>query len=120
MTDFYDRLAATAIRLLRRRGAPVTLPRETSGSGPDPVTGATTAGVDATKTTTGILLPYRESQIDGTRIKAGDRMLVLTNEVEPLQTDTPKMGGEVLGSVVSIKTVAPAGSAVVHFMQVRK
>lgn len=118
MTTFYQDMAAVALELLQEFGASVTLPRESGGS-VDPVTGVVTPGSDDTQTTTGLLKPYPDSLIDGTRILATDKMLVLSDEVEPLMTDTPQMGGSTFGSVVSIKTVSPAGTPICYFVQVR-
>ena len=115
----YDDMAAVAVELLTEFGAPVTLPRTTAGTY-DPVTGVTTEGSDNTATTTGLLKPYPESLIDGTRIKSGDRMLVLVPTVEPTLDDSPVMGGETLGNIVSIVSSNPAGTPVCYFCQVRK
>jgi len=116
--SFYDRMAATTLRLLTKFGGPVVLPRET-GEKIDPVTGAVTAGADATVTTTGLIKPYPDNMIDNTRILASDRLLVCSSEYEILPSDKPTIGGEDW-SVVSIKTVKPTDTAVVYFVQVRR
>tara|TARA_R110000782_G_C14819221_1_gene413868 strand:- start:21717 stop:22073 length:357 start_codon:yes stop_codon:yes gene_type:complete len=115
---FYDDMAAVAVELLNEFGTPVVLPRVTGGSY-DPVTGETTAGSDESATTIGLIKPYPDNLIDGTRIRSTDKMLVITAAVEPLMTDTPQMGGTTLGSVVGIKTVNPAGIPICYFVQVR-
>jgi hypothetical protein len=93
MSGFYDDMAATALELLAEFGQSVTLSRTTGGS-IDPVTGAVTAGTDASVITTGLIKPYPDKMIDGTRILASDRELVLSNEQVPLSTDKPVIGGE--------------------------
>lgn len=116
---FYDDMAATALELLTEFGSAVTLPRTTGGS-IDPVTGAVVSGSDATVTTTGMIKPYPDHLIDGTRIMRGDREMVLSNEREPLPTDTPTINGE-NWSIVGIKTVKPDDATpVVYFCQVRR
>jgi hypothetical protein len=118
MSGFYDDMAATALELLAEFGQSVTLSRTTGGS-IDPVTGAVTAGTDASVITTGLIKPYPDKMIDGTRILASDRELVLSNEQVPLSTDKPVIGGEEF-AIVDIKTVSPAGTDVVYFCQARK
>lgn len=116
---FYDDMAATALELLQEFGTTVTLPRTTGGS-TDPITGEVTAGTDASVTTTGLIKPYPDRMIDGTRILQGDRELVLSNEHQPLPTDHPTIGGE-NWAIVGIKTVKPDGATpVVYFCQVRR
>ena len=116
---FYDDMAATALELLTEFGVTITLPRTTGGS-IDPVTGSVIAGTDASVTTTGLIKPYPDNLIDGTRIMQGDRELVLSNEQDPLPTDTPTIGGE-NWSIVSIKTIKPDDATpVVYFCQVRR
>jgi len=116
--SFYSKIAATAKGLLVKHGKSVTLVRSTGGSF-DPVTGATVAGTDASVTTTGIIKPYPDNVVDGTRILAGDRELVLSNEHQPLADDRVTIGGE-NWSIVNIRTVMPDdATAVVYFCQVR-
>lgn len=117
MSDFYLKLAATALKLLAKFGKPVILKRETGGSN-HPITGVITAPVDASVTTTGLIKPYPEKMIDGTRILEGDRELVLSSEHEPLPGDRPIVNGEEL-TIVRIKTVKPADVSIVYFVQVR-
>jgi len=71
---FYAKMATTALSLLTKFGKSITLVRETGGTY-DPVTGATVAGSDASVTTTGLIKPYPDSQVDGVRILSSDRML---------------------------------------------
>jgi hypothetical protein len=111
-------MAATALELLIEFGQSITLSRETGGS-INPITGVVTAGTDVSVVTTGLIKPYPEKMIDGTRILSSDRELVLSNEAVPLPSDKPIVGGEEW-SIVDIKTVSPAGTDVVYFVQVRR
>jgi hypothetical protein len=111
-------MAATALELLTEFGQSVTLSRETGGS-IDPVTGVATAGTDASVITTGLIKQYSAKMIDGTRILASDRELVLSNEQVPLPSDKPVIGGEEW-AIIDIKTVSPAGTDVCYFCQVRR
>lgn len=113
---FYSEMASTASELLAEFGGAVTLNH--AGGVPDPVTGlgGTTGGSTAT---TGLVKPFPDSWIDGTRIQAGDRQLVLTSAVAPSPDDTVTIGGE-NWTIVRIETVKPASEVVVYFVQVRK
>jgi len=115
---FYADMAATAKDLLTDFGKTITLTR-TTGTTYDPVTGATVAGTDASVTTTGLIKPYPDKLIDGTRIQSGDRELVLSNEQTPTMDDKPNIDGQ-QWSIINIKTVKPDDATpVVFFCQVR-
>lgn len=116
--SFYDDMATEALKLLTEFGMPITLPRAT-GRSTHPVTGVVTPGDDATVTTTGLLMPYPDGMVDGTRILDSDRELILSNEQTPLPTDKPTINGQ-NWMIVNIKTISPAGTDVVYFCQVRR
>ena len=117
-SDFYTEMAETALELLTEFGKTVTLVRVT-GDTFDPVTGAAVAGSDASVTTTGLIKPYNDSLIDGTRILSGDKELVLSNEQVPTQTDKVTIDGE-NWAIVNIKSIKPDDATpVVYFCQCR-
>lgn len=118
MSTFYAEMAATALELLREFGTSVTLKR-TTGASTDPVTGVVTAGTADDQTTTGLLTPFPDRLIDGTRILASDRKLILSPEVRPLMTDKPVIGGQ-QWSIVQIDTIEPTDTPVVYMVQVRR
>lgn len=118
MASFYESLGDTALTLLVKFGQSITLSRETGGS-VDPITGAVTAGTDASVITTGLIKPYPDAMIDGTRILDSDRELVLSNEYEPLPSDKPVIGGEEW-AIVNITTISPSGTDVIYKVQVRR
>jgi hypothetical protein len=119
MSDaFYNRMAATASRLLFKFGGEVSVVRNTGGS-VNPVTGAVTPGTNATLKAKGLLNKFDDSLIDGTRIKASDRVLIMDNTFEPLMTDRPTIGGQ-NWTIVEINTVKPANVPVVYALQVRR
>jgi len=92
MSFNYSKSAKTALKLLTRFGGEITLSRKT-GDSVDPITGVIAKGTDASVTTTGLLKPYSDNMIDGTRILTGDKELVLSNEQEPQPTDKPVIDG---------------------------
>lgn len=118
MSFDYEKMAATALNLLEKFGGDVVFSRETGGS-VDPITGTITPGIDASVTTTGLLKPYPDKMIDGARILASDRELVLSSEQEPLPTDKPVIAGEEW-AIVEINTVKPFDTVIVYFCQLRR
>lgn len=114
---FYNEMAATALELLAKFGAPVTLQRVTIGAY-DPATGSASNST-SNLTTTGIVRSYASKQIDGERVKVGDKEVVLSNEQAPLLSDKILVGS-VPWSIVNIREVNPAGTVLVYFVQVRK
>ena len=98
MSQFYDRTAATAARLLASYGQPVSITR-TSGGTYDPLTGETTGQTTTTYT--------------------DKKLLCAAFEVDPVVTDTVTVGG-LDWTVMRVKTLSPAGAAVLHELQVRR
>lgn len=120
MTDFYTEMAATAAELLAEFGAPVTLIRDSGGTF-DPVTGTETGATskELTPKPNGVLANYKTSLVDGTRIKTGDRLLILDTSQAPETSDRVKIG-TAEWSIVNMKAVKPADTPLVHFVQVRQ
>lgn len=114
----YDALAATAERLLTAHGQAITLRRTSGGTytaSSDTYSGQTTTTLSAY----GVVTNYRADQIDGTVIRQGDRELVLDATVTPTVGDTVLLDSA-YWSVVSVRSVNPAGTPVAHFVQVRR
>lgn len=114
----YTSLASRAASLIERFGVAVTLDRTDITT--DPVTGLPNGNDEVSQSTTGVIWEYQIGEIDGTRIQNGDVRLLLDNTVEPLKTDIPKISGVSIGSIIDIKTIKPANSAVIYILQVRK
>ena len=120
MSAFYTEMADVAVELIEEFGAPVTLNRVT-GESYDPVTGnLTDPGAEDSKNTMGLLVSFPTDLIDGTRILATDKRLIVDGSVEPRMSDVPEMFGEKLGTIVHIDKKSPAGVPLVYFLQVRK
>lgn len=113
----YQSMAETATRLIDRFGQPVTL-RRTAGGAFDPVAGSFTGETVEDIETVGLLRRYPDDLIDGTRILATDRQLVLVPDVAPQVGDVTIIGGEVL-AVEEVESVRPAGVDVVFTARVR-
>ena len=120
----YANTAQTVLRLLARFGAATTLTRP-GVSAYDPTTGTVNATpvVDAV---TAAVFPYMlrrldDRSIDGTLIFATDKQAYIAS---PTGLAEPKPGDVLLWqgvglTVVTCKSVAPAGVAVIYEMQVR-
>ena len=78
------------------------------------MTGVVTPGSEDNQETVGVVKPYKQSLIDGTIIKMGDKEAILSPEVEPLMTDTIE-GMQ----VVNIDKINPAGTVLAYKLQVR-
>jgi len=115
--SFYSNLANTASRLINKYGQNILIVR--SGDSVDPVTGVTTSGSDINYKTMGILQTYPDNLIDGTRIKASDRLVIIDGSITPLIDDKIKLESQ-NWNVESLKTSNPAGTSLVHFVQVRR
>jgi hypothetical protein len=116
--SLYSEIAAEIRPVFSELGQTITISR-TSGATSDPVTGATTSGTVTNYYPKGILKKYKSNLIDGTRILATDRNLVLDDTVEPLMTDTIIIGGESWTPIMPGAT-NPAGTPLVYRIQVRR
>lgn len=116
--SFYTDLAATARSLLATYGQAITLKR-TTGDSNDPVTGDVTAGTETEFTPNGVLKPFPDALVDGTRIQASDRELILDDTVAPEMDDEITIDGQDW-TIVRIIGTKPAGTALVWRVQVRR
>lgn len=117
--SFYGDLALTADDLLKEFGQPVTIRTQTPGEY-DPETG-TSAITTVDTVGNGCVFDYGTNAIDGTMIVQGDKQLLLS----PVGMATPANGsiaiiGDDQWNIVSVKTTAPAGVAVLFECQLRK
>ena len=116
--SFYKNLQDTASRLIESKGKSCTLRKQTSGNY-DPATGAS-AITTLDYSTYGVLLNYTQSQINAVDsfVELTDRKAIIKGDVTPDVTDLFIFDG-VTYRIISIKTINPAGIAVIHEMQVR-
>ena len=118
---FYENVRATAGRLLAadKFGRGMTLRRTTMAYNPATQTSTPTV---ADYAASGVVAEYEDKDIDGTLVKAGDRLIILSAEglaITPTPADKVIVGG-VVYSIVRDKPTNPAGVAVVYELQVRK
>ena len=123
--SFYSRMKATVDRMLKGKGQTLTLTRQSSGTY-DPATGLA-AVTTSTQTGTGAIFDYGNKNIDGTLIKQGDKNLLLsafktdgTDLTAPILNDTvTDVNGIIYTIVEPLKTIAPAGIAIMYDCNLR-
>lgn len=119
MTFAYAKSAATALRLLTKFGQAVTLRKQTAGAY-DPATG--TAAITTSDTTgNAAVLEFSngERYQAGTTIQEGDKKALLNAiAVTPAPNDL-LIVGSATWTILSIKTLAPAGTVVLYELHLR-
>lgn len=102
-------LSVTATALMKSLGDEtyVTITRATGGTF-DPVGGTSTGGTTGVLPAVGVVTRLDSQLIDGTRIKATDKMILLDKELTPLYTDLISFGG-INHTVVNIGEINHAG-----------
>lgn len=112
----YDRLAATALRLLQAYGASATLKASTAGTY-DPATGSASVTVVSTAVSAAVF-DYPAKLVDGTLIKTGDKKALIAASGAPAVGHALTWQGKDY-QIVSLKTVSPAGQPVIYEAQIR-
>lgn len=125
MSQFYDRMASTALRLIERFGQTITL-RDTVQGEYDPVTGSQTPDVEVDQPAQAILQDYALQQAgmsyaEGTVIKQGDKkILVAAQGLTPPTLTTAVIADGATWTIVNIKEINPAGTPLVYELQGRR
>ena len=129
MSAFYDRMAATALRLIERFGLTATL-SDTPEPNPDdydPVTGTGPIIVPVTQSGQAILLDYtvQEAGIinaSGSLVQQGDKKIMLAAKGlawPPTLTTTILADGQTW-TIVNVKSTNPAGTPLVYELHGRR
>ena len=114
----YAKSAATADRLITRFGQAATLIRQVQISGPDYDPTFAKQSRDCTIA----VLDYENREIDGTRIQAGDKKVLVSAvglSPEPSTVDRIDIGDEE-HAIISVKPLSPAGTPVFYEVQARR
>jgi hypothetical protein len=103
-------LSSVATKLMKSLGDEtyITITRKSGGTF-DPVAGETTGEVLTTLSAVGVVDKVDSKLVDGTRIKATDKMVLLDNGVTPLYTDLINFNG-ISNTVQSINELNHAGT----------
>lgn len=118
MTFDFAKSAATALKLITKFGASATLIKRVEGNY-DPATGSNIV-TETSYTVKAVLLNYRanETNTAGSLVQAKDRKVIMqATTVTPDVSDTFTFNG-VTYRVVEVKTLSPAGIAVLHELRV--
>ena len=102
-------LSATATSLINSLGDKtyVTITRKTGGMF-DPVAGTITGEITTQLTASGVVTKVDNRLIDGSRIEATDKMIILDNGITPLMTDLITFDS-ISHTIVQINEVNHAG-----------
>jgi hypothetical protein len=117
----YDEIAATADELIAEYGQACVLTSITDGTY-DPANGEA-APATAPHPITAAIFDYPQRFVDGTLIRIGDKRALVSPvglAVEPKPGDTLTDGAGKVFQVIDAKATAPAGTAVLWTLQVRK
>lgn len=125
MSQFYDRMASTALRLIERFGQTVTL-RDIVPGEYDPVTGSQTPDVEVNQPAQAILQDYALQQsgmsyAEDTVIRQGDKkIMVAAQGLTPPTLTTTVLADGATWTIVNIKEINPAGTPLVYELQGRR
>lgn len=115
----YSRSLATANRLLERFGQAGTLRRPTSsGTAYNP-----TAGSPTDQAATFVVIEYSRSEVDGTRILATDKRVLLAKgalTLDPTTSDQIVESGGAVFKIVNVQPLNPGGTVILYDLQVRR
>lgn len=115
----YDKLTATAARLLLKYGQPVAL-SYTTGEVVNPATGAvTTPGSTVNINANGASTKFSKNEIDGEAIKRTDIKLILEQVATAPTTGWTATLNSVDYRVMSVMPVSPGGTDVIYICQLR-
>ncbi len=122
--SFYENMANTAYRLIADKGTDCTITNSSSGGGFDPDTGMPIDDVVAT-TQTGkcVVLNYSKDLVNmaDTLIEQGDKRILLS--AKGISLDNLNGTLTALGhtfTIVNVKEINPAGTAVIYEVQGRE
>jgi len=122
MSDFYDRMAATALRLIARYGQPVQI-IDTKPGEYDPDTGTAGPGIVIEQTAQGILLDFTGQEFqNNSLIKQGDKKLKIAAqglEWAPNLLNKVFVQDRTWSIVPPLKEINPAGTPLLYELQVR-
>ena len=120
MSAFYDRMAATALRLIAQFGQAATIKDVTPGTY-DEVTGITSDDVPISQSAQLILLDYTLQEsgakyTEGTQVKAGDKKILIAAKG---LSWAPKLTSIITADgadwrIVNVKVSSPAGTPLVY------
>lgn len=116
MSQFYQRMAATARSLLRQYGREMVLRKPGEATGPD---WDPTPGTPIDVPFIGVQSKYNAMEIDGQLIQQQDRKVFVEALDEPPTQDMTLIDKGQSLEIVSVQTVEPGDGPVLYILQVR-
>lgn len=115
----YTGLQGTATRLLASYGRAMSLRSQTYTT-PNTATPWNKTVTNADLAITGVVEDYRQAEVDGTKIKQGDKRILVAGSI----TTAPAAGkqivdGAVVYTIQDVTTLQPGGTALLYVCQVR-
>lgn len=129
MSAFYDRMAATALRLIAQYGqaATLTYTPEADPDDYDPVTGTGPVAVPVSQAGQLILLDYTAAEsgvinASGSLVQQGDKKIMLAAKglAWPPTLTTTIMADGLTWTIVNVKSTNPAGTPLVYELHGRR
>ena len=123
MSDFYAKAAATALRLLTKRGKDVTLRTVTIGAYDPATSSAAETLTDVTRKAIFFdfdRINFGQNVRDGTQIQQGDRQCLMDANGDAPTPTSRIIDGETDYTIVDIKELNPAGTPVLYDLWVRR
>jgi len=119
--NVYEKMQEAALEILAEMGKDIEIKREV-GEVHDPIRGTVTPGTTQTHQAKGVVVNYRNEEIDGTKIRRGDRLCVI--EAKSLSivpnTDDRVEANNTAYTVEDVEVAMPTDVPIVYFLQVRQ
>lgn len=120
--SFYSNLAETAVRLLERYGQEVMIVRTDAGEYDTASSAAALLEIGQRVKGAQFDVAPGVREIQGNLVEADDKTLLLEAAAAPKTRDTVRVpaDGGLTYSILSVKTIAPGGEAVVYEAHIRR
>lgn len=118
MSSFYDGLANTATKLLKKYGQVLKFTRTVAGAY-DPLTGSYGSGSDLIFKGYGAVLSYKSIELNDSIVSGDLKLLVEDMKKVPQVHDTVTLASGAEYLVVAVKATNPAGTNVMTECQIR-
>lgn len=116
MTFDYSSIQSTGLNLINKFGRDAVLKRVTEGTY-NPSTGAITGDAITSETVKAVFTNYNESQIDGSIVQRGDRLILVSAK----DITEPKTNDLIAGwKIISNEIIQTGDTPLIYKLQVRK
>ncbi len=120
MSEFYDNVILVAQNLIGDFGSKTTvILKRPAGAAVEPISGTRLNPKFKDIRLSAVVTSFADRNIDGTRIKTGDKKVILDNSVEPLTSDMIEIDC-VLMTIINVKAIKPAEQVIMYQIQARQ